>query len=420
MEKQKQSIDSLENAMLDYLKNLHRCEGTIYRYRSKLMKLRNFMHSNKIKNYDTSVGLRYLKSILGDFDYDRLTKKEKELVCSIEALAEFQKTGCILMGKRIQHPKEFNGNIGGVITDFIEYRQKTFNLSRKTVNSYNFFLYRFHCHLEKRKISQINSVKITDIQSYITEMSPDNPANRHIGLGLLRMFFRHLYDQYILTVDYSTIIPKDNYKQQPKLPSTYTDEEIEALLKSVDRGSPKGKRDYAILLLATKLGIRASDICGLKFENILWERNVLIFNQSKTSKTLELPLLSEIGNAIIDYLKHGRPISEESHCFLNARPPYNRINSNLLGDMVRKYFTLAGINCLNKKHGSHSLRHCFASALLKEKVPLSVITEILGHANGESTMYYLRIDTASLRKCALEIPPLPSAYHKQKGGYYHE
>jgi site-specific recombinase XerD len=420
MEKQKQSIDSLENAMLDYLKNLHRCEGTIYRYSSKMVKLKNFMHSNNIKSYDIKVGKRYLKSILGDFDYNELTNKEKLLVRSIEALDEFQKTGRTPMGQRIEHPKEFNGNIGGVITDFIEYRRVTFNLSKKTVNMYNFFLYRFYCHLKNRMVSQIQSINVTDILSYVAEINPANPANRHAGLGLLRLFFKHLYDQYILTVDYSTIIPHDNYKQQPKLPSAYTDEEIQALLMSVDRGNPKGKRDYAILLLATKLGIRASDICGLRFENILWERNVLIFNQSKTSKTLELPLLSEIGNAIIDYLKHGRPISEESYCFLNARPPYDRIKPDLLGDMVRKYFTLSGINYLNKKHGSHSLRHCFASALLKEQVPLSVITEILGHTNGESTMYYLRIDTASLRKCALEIPPLPSSFYEQKGEYRHE
>lgn len=204
------------------------------------------------------------------------------------------------------------------------------------------------------------------------------------------------------------------------MPSTFTDEEIEALLRAVDRGSPKGKRDYAILLLATKLGLRASDICELKFENIIWERNVITFNQYKTGKSLELPLLPQIGNAIIDYLKHGRAISRDSHCFIHVQAPYDRMHTSDLGNLVRRYMTLARINFSNRKHGPHALRHCFASALLKEKVPLPVISEALGHKNMASTMIYLRIDITSLRKCALEVPLVPVSFYEQKGGYCHE
>ncbi|MFV1976903.1 MAG: site-specific integrase, partial [Candidatus Scalindua sp.] len=206
----------------------------------------------------------------------------------------------------------------------------------------------------------------------------------------------------------------------PKLPSTFTDGEINALLKAVDRGSPKGKRDYAILLLAIKLGLRASDICELKFENIIWERNLITINQYKTGKTLELPLLPEIGNAIIDYLKHGRPVSQDSNCFIHVQSPYDRIHTSDLGNLVRRYITLAGINYSNRKHGPHAFRHCFASALLKEKVPLPVISEALGHKNMASTMFYLRIDINPLRKCALEVPPVPSSFYEQEGGYFHE
>ena len=269
-------------------------------------------------------------------------------------------------------------------------------------------------------VKDIAEIKVSDILSYIEKMNRDTLAKMHVSLNVLRIFFRYLYEYSILSVDYSRIIPKDNYKNQPKLPSTFTDEEIVTLFNAVDRGNPKGKRDYAILLLATKLGLRASDICELRFENIIWERNVIRFNQYKTGKPLELPLLPEIGNAMIDYLRYGRPVSPDSNFFIHVQTPYDRIHTSDLGNLVRKYLTLAGINYSNRKHGPHALRHCFASALLKEKVPLPVLSEALGHENMESTMFYLRIDINSLRKCALEVPPVPSSFYEQKGGSYHD
>jgi len=420
MENQKQTIDDLMNAMFDYMRDIHRCEGTIYRYRRRWQKVKDFMLDNKIKYYDSDVEQAYLTSVLGDFDYHQLNRKDKELVNVIEVLSEFQKTGRILLGMRKHQPKVFKGDIGRIISEFISYRGKTLKLSENTIQSYVFHLYPFCCHLNSMGVKQIGDIKASEILSYIEQMDPKASANKHVALNILKIFFRYLHEYQSLSVDYSRIIPKDNYTNQPKLPSTFTDGEIIALLRAVDRGSPKGKRDYAILLLATKLGLRASDICELKFENINWERNVITINQKKTGKALELPLLPEIGNAIIAYLKHGRPVSKESRYFLQKVSPYNRIHTTDLGNMIRKYITLAGINCSNRRHGPHAFRHSFASALLKAKAPLPVISEALGHKSMDSTMFYLRIDINSLRKCALEVPPVPPSFYKQKGGYFHE
>ena len=420
MENQKQTIDNLMNAMFDYMRDIHRSEGTIFRYHRRWQKVKDFMLDNQIKYYDADAEKAYLTSVLDNYDYNQLNRKEKELVNVIEVLTEFQKTGRIIMGPRKHHPKVFKGDTGRIITDFICYRENALKLSKKTVQSYVIYLYTLYCYMNSIGIKHLSDIKVSDILSYIEQMDPNASAKKHVSLNILRIFFRYLYEHNILSVDYSRIIPKDNYKNQPKLPSTFTDGEIDALLKAVDRGNPKGKRDYAILLLATKLGLRASDICELKFENIIWERNVITINQYKTGKTLELPLLPEIGNAIIDYLKHGRPVSEDSNCFIHVQAPYNRIHTSDIGNLVRRYITLAGINYSSRKHGPHALRHSFASALLKENVPLPVISEALGHRNMESSMFYLRIDSHSLRKCALEVPSIPSSFYEQKGGYYHE
>jgi site-specific recombinase XerD len=420
MENQEQTINDLLNAVYGYMNDLHRSRRTFSRYRRKWQAVKDFMLDNKIKYYDTDVELAYLASVLGDFDYHQLNRKEKELVNVIEVLSEFQKTGRILLGMRKHKPKVFKGDIGRIITEFISYRGSTLKLSENTIQYYVFHLYPFCCHMNNAGVKQIEDIKASDILSFIEQMDPHTSANKHVSLNILKIFFRHLHEHQLLSVDYSRIIPKDNYTNQPKLPSTFTAGEIKALLKAVDRGSPRGKRDYAILLLATKLGLRASDICELRFENINWESNILTIKQYKTGKTLSLPLLPEIGNAIIDYLKHGRPVSKESRCFIHVQAPYDRIHTSDLGNMVRKYITLAGVSCSNRRHGPHALRHSFASALLRAKATLPVISEALGHKSITSTMFYLRIDINSLRKCALEVPTVPTSFYEQKGGYFHE
>ena len=112
-----------------------------------------------------------------------------------------------------------------------------------------------------------------------------------------------------MNIDFSGIIPKDNYKKQAKLPSTYSPKEIEMMIGSINRATANGKRNYAIVLLAARLGLRASDIANLKFENLLWEQCTIVLNQYKTGKKIELPILPEIGDAIIDYMRYGRPKS---------------------------------------------------------------------------------------------------------------
>lgn len=190
---------------------------------------------------------------------------------------------------------------------------------------------------------------------------------------------------------------------------------MEALIASIDRTSPKGKRDYAMVLITARLGLRATDVCCLAFKNIRWDQSLILLNQQKTDKKIELPLLLEIGEAIIDYLKYGRPESELPYIFLQVNSPYDRLNRSTLHSIISLYLRRAGIQYKNKrKHGPHALRHSLAGVLLQNKIPVPVISEVLGHKNTESTRYYLRIDLNSLRQCALEVPPVPSAFYERR------
>lgn len=421
METEKQTIDNLMDELFAYMERARYSRVRISDYRYYCQKLRSFMLVNNIGYYDSHVGKAFLKDALGDFSYTYLGPKEKALVNHTESLSDFQQTKRIKQGHKKHPPKVFQGEIGRIIESFISYREDTLGLAKKTLQSDSIYLYLFNCHINDLGIKRVTDISAEHLTSYAKQVGKPATAKQHVALKILRLFFRYLHDRGILSVDCSHMVPRTNYRCNEHLPSTFTDLEIKALLDAIDRGNPVGKRDYAMILLATRLGIRASDICGLKFEHIIWEHNTLSLTQRKTGKPLELPLLPEIGNAIIDYLKHGRAVSSESYCFLQVQAPYGRTTPSSLGSQVRRYMLDAGINYKKRKHGPHALRHCFASALLKEKVPLPVISELLGHKSMSSSMDYLRVDITSLRQCALEVPLVPPSFYEQdcwKGGRY--
>jgi site-specific recombinase XerD len=313
-------------------------------------------------------------------------------------------------------PRErLHGRIGLQIRAFLEYRA-SLGYSIDTISDDEIYLRRFQKYLDAVGRSDFSELLPEDILGFIKVLSYSTKATIHCTLCSLRGLLRHLQQERILNVDLSYLVPKDNYRKEAKLPTTYTEEEIERMLSAVDRGNPKGKRDYAMLLLACRLGLRASDICGLTFENLLWQQNIIVLTQEKTKKRIELPLLAEVGNAIIDYLKYGRFGSQLPYIFLHAGHEKRRLQEPTLHSIVSLYLKRAGVkNVEKKKHGPHALRHSLAGLLLQKKTPLPVISEILGHGSTESTKTYLRIDMEQLRQCALEVPPVDESYYLRTG-----
>jgi integrase/recombinase XerD len=148
--------------------------------------------------------------------------------------------------------------------------------------------------------------------------------------------------------------------------------------------------------------MRCTDIKHLKMENFHWEEKKLVFIQSKTKRPLSLPLTQEVGWAVINYLKHGRPKIDSPYLFLKHVMPFGCFSeNNSLNHLIKTYMELAHLPTLKKKRGIHSLRHTLASVLLKKDTPLSTISDILGHADADSTAVYLKIDIKKLKECAL-------------------
>lgn len=297
--------------------------------------------------------------------------------------------------------QEFADGYSSLITDFADGEARR-GLAEGSMKSLWSRLYRLHIFFLDKGADTFNMVTHDMINDFIKYLAPYSTTYVSENLRMLRRLCLYAYQNGYHTEDLSGCIPFVKNIRQQRLPAVFTEDEIEKILSSFDRENPMGKRNYAIFLLAARMGLRSCDIKALEFSFINWTEKTLAFTQKKTKKYLTLPLPDDVGWAIIDYLKNGRPISDSKYVFIQHKPPYGQYTDlrNVLVKQMRK----AGIETpANKRIGMHCFRHSLATTMLENGVPLPVISQTLGHADIASTEVYLRINISQLRLCALEV-----------------
>ena len=207
-------------------------------------------------------------------------------------------------------------------------------------------------------------------------------------------------------------VPAAKSARQARIPSVWDLAEVTKILQAVDRGNPCGKRDYAIILLITRLGLRGIDVRRLRFGDLDWPGNRLSVVQAKTGRRVQLPLLKDVGWAIIDYIRHGRPRSDCPQVFLRHTAPVGPFSDqDHLHQILVKHARIAHVPVGEKRrHGMHSLRHTLATRLMEDGTPVEQIAGILGHQSVTSTGVYLKSSLGLLASCALDPDgPVPGA-----------
>jgi len=259
-------------------------------------------------------------------------------------------------------------------------------------------------HLAAQGVTTSADITISHIESYLKTL--EGKAVKYIGVFLyvFRNFFSFLYERGYTAHDLTPMLPKVRTFRNASIPYVWSKGDIKKLLGAIDRDDPKGKRDYAILLIAIRLGLRISDIRSLKKSSIDWNRKMINLKMCKTGQLIELPLLKDIGWAIIDYLQNGRPATNSECLFVRHKAPFNAFGGrNAFGKELHRYILKAGLNMPgDQRHGMHSLRSTLAGNMLEIKSPLPIISEALGHQSVNTTSIYLKIDIEGLRKCALD------------------
>ena len=201
-------------------------------------------------------------------------------------------------------------------------------------------------------------------------------------------------------------LPPHKYVRHESEPHLWSADEVRRLLGAIDRCSATGKRDYAMILATARLGLRISDLRQLTLGDFDWRTKTITLVQHKTGRPLNLPLLDDVGWAVIDYIGHGRPETSCNKVFVKHRHPFDTFGSaSSVASRLSRHAARAGIEFPpGKVCGMHSLRGALAVAMIANNTPIPVVSAVLGHASSDTTQaYYLRFDVERLRRCALDI-----------------
>jgi integrase/recombinase XerD len=366
-------------------------------------------------DFDMEFGMKFLDEAMRAHPKNLNENSKHRWIKAIYTLADFKRTG-ILSLRREKRGFVFSELAKSAFQQYTAH-QSAIGLSEAHIRDTCLYLERFSKYLEQQCLENIAGLDTRHVQGFVNSLAIYELPTIYNTTCVLRRALRYLYAQGIITTDLSTVVPKIRYCKKAKIPSAYSIDEIERMVNSIDRGNPRGKRDYALILLAARLGLRASDIANLTFSNFKWDKNIIEVAQQKTGEPVTLPLLNDVGEAIIYYIRYARPKSDEPFLFLKLNGPKDVMYANSIHHTVYARLKEAGIRIPpGKKHGPHALRHSLASALLEHNVPMPVISEALGHTDTESTSVYLKIDVARLRECAVEVSAFCGGHESQFGG----
>ena len=241
----------------------------------------------------------------------------------------------------------------------------------------------------------------------MTQLTDKGPGTRRSYASTLRGFLRWAFLRGLLERDLSPAAASVRQYRLAGIPDLLTDAEVTALLQAVDRSTALGKRDYAILLMAARFGMRPGDIRQLSLDHIDWRGQQIALPQAKTGRLLVLPLLPEVADALIAYLRHGRPKAECRNVFVRHLAPYEPfVPDNNLATIFQEALRRAKLEGRHGRKGLYLFRHTLASRLLGTGTSIKTIGDVLGHVHLDSTLVYTKVDLAHLKTVALSIEEL--------------
>ena len=399
------TIHELIETVSKEMRKLEYSERSLISYEKVWNSFKAFSEKKNIKFYTTEVGLAFLEQKCKFISNYPVKYTMEEKVRAVNRIDEYYKYQ-IISTKR-PHRKEytFPEVFRQQVHSYIVYR-KAEGLSDSRIKAISAYIERFTNYLYDMGLRKITELDVSHIHAFIEFSAKYTASTVRNTFQCLRGFLSFIHTKGYLDKNLSFNVPSIRENRECTIPSAYSKDEVEKILNCIDRCNIKGKRDYAMLLLAARLGLRASDICSLTFTNLNWEQNLIEIVQEKTEKKLQLPLLNEVGDAIIDYLRF-RPKVPLKYVFLRVENPPEKLHSHSLYEIVSKYMSRAGVHIpQGKKHGPHALRHSLSSIMLENRVPLPVISEILSHTSSDTTKVYLKIDISHLRECALDVPEI--------------
>jgi integrase len=263
-------------------------------------------------------------------------------------------------------------------------------------------LTRFAEAVGRAGVTDVATITPRHIQEFLVDLSAQAIVTRMTYATTLRSFLAWAYTAGLLAVDLRPAVRTPRRFRQRGIRDVLTRSEVARVLVATDCSSATGRRDYAVLILAARYGLRPCDIRQLRLDDFHWRDGILSIHQAKTGRLLTLPLVAEVSDAIIAYLRDGRPATASRHVFVRHRAPFEPfVAGNNLAPIMRRALQRVGLDQRRGQRGLYLFRHTLANWMLAAGCPIKSIGDVLGHASTDATMEYASIDLAALRRVVI-------------------
>ena len=379
------------DGVLDQLRTNGYMESTLTIYRRTYSRIRVFINRFDTDFYTPEIGAKFLA--------DTKVKKStaSAYACAIRRLNDFIESKPFRSHHdcpHVQAPPEFTSILEEFLQECIDSGNKpaTLQFKERTCGLFLDSLKKGGC----TDLSCLDAGRVS--RSLLTFSNKERYA-------VIRQFLRFLADKSITETDLSGIVP--HYRRRKNLPTTYTPEEIARVEYAVDTSTDTGKRNLAIIRLATRMGLRSGDIARLKLTEIDFCNGVINITQEKTGIPFSLQMPSDVFDTLTAHVKNDTRSSVDGYVFHCMVAPYGRISTSIIRHAINDSFATAKVDTSGKKHGPHAFRSSLASSMVNDGTPYEVVRRILGHSDPDVIKHYAKADIENLRMYSID-PPVPT------------
>jgi len=288
-----------------------------------------------------------------------------------------------------------------VVPGFFDYLVEERGLRPASVLGYHHHLDRFEAYLRRIGVESIQDLSPAILSAFVVERAGSGLAKSTVrgSAGALRVFLRYAHRQGVLAGDLSAAVGWPQVYRLSNIPRSISWADVNRVLACVERRTEAGRRDYAILLLLVTYGLRGREVAALTLDDIDWKRERLAVPERKAGHSTAFPLSAVVGEALLDYLQHGRPETSDRQVFFRAVAPRQPIGAAAVSSLPRHYLLKAGVQV--PRPGSHTLRHSAVQRLVDANFDLKTIGDFVGHRSPRSTEVYAKVAVKALREVAL-------------------
>jgi integrase/recombinase XerD len=326
--------------------------------------------------------------------------RRNALVKSARMMLEFQKTGQVAW--RVMSPApDLSESSREVLEQFAA--EVSLGVAAGSARLLASDIRIFLAYLDRVGRGDLGAVTVDDVRGFMVEMAPRRPAGMGNVVWSLKKFFGFLNAAGISDVRIDGLLARAAPRRVRALPC-FTREETGRLLEGIETETGCGKRDYAMVVLAVSTGLRCCDIVALRLEEIGWRRDEIRLVQAKTSRPLALPLSALAGNAVAEWIWHGRPDCDAPEVFVRLQPPLVKLGNSTGSALMRRRLARAGIDHVAHDGKSfHALRRTAGTRLIESGAGLPLAAQILGHARIDSSRRYFALASEQFRQCCLPL-----------------